>query len=102
MLIDISYVINSEAMKKLYKTMKGRPGENKEARDLAREWHSDSMCSWSKKLKTGANRFGQVSSKIAHRISASCECKTHLGREEIPSGVLAMNCKSVKDLSPVK
>jgi len=37
------YVINSEAMKKLYKTMKGRPDENSEPRDLGREWHSDSL-----------------------------------------------------------
>lgn len=29
-------------MKKLYKTMKNRPGSNGEPRDLAREWHSDS------------------------------------------------------------
>ncbi|KAI5922366.1 TfdA family taurine dioxygenase [Camillea tinctor] len=37
------YVINSEAMKKIYKTMKGRPDENSEPRDLGREWHSDSL-----------------------------------------------------------
>lgn len=37
-----SYVINSEAMKKLYKTMKGRPAENSEPKDVGREWHSDS------------------------------------------------------------
>ncbi len=37
-----SYVINSEAMKKLYKTMKGQPNESSEPRDLGREWHSDS------------------------------------------------------------
>jgi hypothetical protein len=37
-----SYVINSEAMKKLYKTMKGRPAEGSEPRDVGREWHSDS------------------------------------------------------------
>lgn len=43
MLTKFRYVINSEAMKKLYKTMKGRPGTTNEPRDLAREWHSDSM-----------------------------------------------------------
>ncbi|KAI0406729.1 TfdA family taurine dioxygenase [Xylaria palmicola] len=37
------YVINSEAMKKLYKTMKGRPRASDEPRDLSREWHSDSL-----------------------------------------------------------
>lgn len=37
------YVINSEAMKKLYKTMKGRPAEAIEPRDPGREWHSDSQ-----------------------------------------------------------
>ncbi|KAI0446033.1 TfdA family taurine dioxygenase [Xylaria telfairii] len=37
------YVINSEAMKKLYKTMKGRSRESNEPRDLSREWHSDSL-----------------------------------------------------------
>lgn len=37
-----SYVINSEAQKKLYKTMKNRPDQNSEPRDLGREWHSDS------------------------------------------------------------
>ncbi|KAK3052914.1 hypothetical protein LTR09_005978 [Extremus antarcticus] len=37
------YVINSEAMKKLYKTMKGQPNESSEPRDLGREWHSDSL-----------------------------------------------------------
>lgn len=36
-----SYVINSEAAKKLYKTMKGRPTANSEPKDLGREWHSD-------------------------------------------------------------
>ncbi|CAK7236599.1 hypothetical protein SBRCBS47491_009693 [Sporothrix bragantina] len=36
------YVINSEAQKKLYATMKNRPA-NTEARDLGREWHSDSL-----------------------------------------------------------
>jgi alpha-ketoglutarate-dependent taurine dioxygenase len=35
-----SYVINSEAQKKIYKTMGGRAVT--EPRDLAREWHSDS------------------------------------------------------------
>jgi len=35
-----SYVINSEAQKKIYKTMGGRAST--EPRDLAREWHSDS------------------------------------------------------------
>ncbi|KAG9230468.1 TfdA family taurine dioxygenase [Amylocarpus encephaloides] len=34
------YVINSEAAKKLYKTMPGRSA-NQEPRDLTREWHSD-------------------------------------------------------------
>ena len=29
-------------MKKLYKTMKDRPAEGSEPRDLGREWHSDS------------------------------------------------------------
>ncbi|KAH9907199.1 TfdA family taurine dioxygenase [Xylariomycetidae sp. FL2044] len=37
------YVINSEAMKKIYKTMVNRPGEGAEPRDLSREWHSDSL-----------------------------------------------------------
>ncbi|KAI1151421.1 TfdA family taurine dioxygenase [Nemania diffusa] len=37
------YVINSEAMKKLYKTMKRPPHESSEPRDLSREWHSDSL-----------------------------------------------------------
>ena len=41
--LNLSYVINSEAMKKLYKTMKGRPTEGSEPRDLGREWHSDSL-----------------------------------------------------------
>ncbi|KAK5725541.1 hypothetical protein LTR15_003729 [Elasticomyces elasticus] len=36
------YVINSEAQKKLYKTMKGRPAAATEPKDLGREWHSDS------------------------------------------------------------
>ena len=40
-----SYVINSEAAKKLYATMKNRPGSLNEPRDLGREWHSDSMFS---------------------------------------------------------
>ncbi len=38
----LSYVINSEAAKKLYATMKNRPGSTNEPRDLGREWHSDS------------------------------------------------------------
>lgn len=39
-----SYVINSEAQKKLYATMKKRPGNSPdEPRDLGREWHSDSL-----------------------------------------------------------
>lgn len=37
------YVINSEAAKKLYATMKNRPGTAGEPRDLGREWHSDSL-----------------------------------------------------------
>ncbi|KAL2447359.1 Alpha-ketoglutarate-dependent dioxygenase oryG [Exophiala dermatitidis] len=37
------YVINSEAMKKLYKTMKNRPDSLNEPRDLGREWHSDCL-----------------------------------------------------------
>ncbi|KAF3067349.1 putative alpha-ketoglutarate-dependent sulfonate dioxygenase [Daldinia childiae] len=37
------YVINSEAAKKLYATMKNRPGSASEPRDLGREWHSDSL-----------------------------------------------------------
>ncbi|KAH8885530.1 TfdA family taurine dioxygenase [Thozetella sp. PMI_491] len=37
------YVINSEAAKKLYATMKNRPGSTSEPRDLGREWHSDSL-----------------------------------------------------------
>ncbi|KAI0455641.1 TfdA family taurine dioxygenase [Xylaria acuta] len=37
------YVINSEAMKKLYKTMKAPSREPTEPRDLSREWHSDSL-----------------------------------------------------------
>ncbi|ETN44964.1 uncharacterized protein HMPREF1541_09839 [Cyphellophora europaea CBS 101466] len=37
------YVINSEAQKKLYATMKNRPGASAEPRDLGREWHSDSL-----------------------------------------------------------
>lgn len=40
-----SYVINSEAMKKLYATMKNRPNSLDEPKDLSREWHSD--CSFS-------------------------------------------------------
>ncbi|KAK3074513.1 hypothetical protein LTR53_002995 [Teratosphaeriaceae sp. CCFEE 6253] len=36
------YVINSEAQKKLYQTMKGRPPPT-EPKDLGREWHSDSQ-----------------------------------------------------------
>ncbi|KAI1365204.1 TfdA family taurine dioxygenase [Xylaria arbuscula] len=36
------YVINSEAMKKLYKTMKRPTNSLDEPRDLSREWHSDS------------------------------------------------------------
>lgn len=36
------YVINSEAMKKLYKTMKTPQRAVSEPRDLSREWHSDS------------------------------------------------------------
>lgn len=40
---DRSYVINSDAQKKMYATMKGRPNENSEPRDLGREWHSDSL-----------------------------------------------------------
>lgn len=39
----LSYVINSEAQKKLYATMKNRPGSASEPRDLSREWHSDSL-----------------------------------------------------------
>ncbi|KAI0017856.1 TfdA family taurine dioxygenase [Xylariomycetidae sp. FL0641] len=38
-----SYVINSEAMKKIYKTMKSSQSESTEPRDLSREWHSDSL-----------------------------------------------------------
>lgn len=39
-----SYVINSEAQKKLHATMKKRPGNSPdEPRDLGREWHSDSL-----------------------------------------------------------
>ncbi|KAJ9502911.1 hypothetical protein H2202_002034 [Exophiala xenobiotica] len=34
------YVINSEAMKKLYATMKNRPTSLDEPKDLSREWHS--------------------------------------------------------------
>lgn len=38
------YVINSDAQKKLYATMKGRPAPGSdEPRDLGREWHSDSL-----------------------------------------------------------
>ncbi|KAI0911495.1 TfdA family taurine dioxygenase [Ustulina deusta] len=37
------YVINSEAMKKLYKTMKRPSHALNEPRDLSREWHSDSL-----------------------------------------------------------
>ncbi|KAK3331516.1 TfdA family taurine dioxygenase [Apodospora peruviana] len=36
------YVINSEAQKKLYATMKDRPAAT-EPKDLGREWHSDSL-----------------------------------------------------------
>lgn len=40
----LRYVINSEAQKKLYATMKRRPGTcPDEPRDLGREWHSDSL-----------------------------------------------------------
>jgi hypothetical protein len=41
---SVSYVINSEAMKKLYKTMPGRQSQAAEPKDLGREWHSDSEC----------------------------------------------------------
>ncbi|KAJ9645498.1 hypothetical protein H2204_001078 [Knufia peltigerae] len=37
------YVINSEAMKKIYATMKDRPNAQSEPRDLGREWHSDCL-----------------------------------------------------------
>ncbi|KIW55328.1 hypothetical protein PV05_07617 [Exophiala xenobiotica] len=37
------YVINSEAMKKLYATMKNRPNSLDEPKDLSREWHSDCL-----------------------------------------------------------
>ncbi|KIW19032.1 hypothetical protein PV08_03322 [Exophiala spinifera] len=37
------YVINSEAMKKIYATMKNRPNSQSEPRDLGREWHSDCL-----------------------------------------------------------
>ena len=40
---DDSYVINSEAMKKLYATMKNRPNSASEPKDLSREWHSDCL-----------------------------------------------------------
>jgi hypothetical protein len=36
-----SYVINTEAMKKLYATMNNRPTATSEPKDLSREWHSD-------------------------------------------------------------
>lgn len=36
-------MINSEAQKKLYATMKGRSTEQSEPKDLSREWHSDSL-----------------------------------------------------------
>jgi len=42
LLTVISYVINSEAMKKLYKTMNKRQNASTEPKDLAMEWHSDS------------------------------------------------------------
>ena len=35
------YVINSEAAKKLYKTMPGRT--TNQPKDLSREWHSDGI-----------------------------------------------------------
>ena len=37
------YVINSEAQKKLYATMQSRMSTPTEPRDLAKEWHSDSL-----------------------------------------------------------
>ncbi|KAH8904807.1 TfdA family taurine dioxygenase [Coniochaeta sp. PMI_546] len=37
------YVINSEAAKKLYATMKNRPSVADEPKDLSKEWHSDSL-----------------------------------------------------------
>lgn len=46
-----SYVINSEAMKKIYKTMKDRPNDTNQPKDLGREWHSDSEPKQSKDLR---------------------------------------------------
>lgn len=41
LLTQPSYVINSEAAKKLYATMKNRPSAANEPKDLSKEWHSD-------------------------------------------------------------
>jgi hypothetical protein len=40
--MNIRYVINSEAMKKMYKTMKRRAEALSEPPYLTQEWHSDS------------------------------------------------------------
>jgi hypothetical protein len=42
LLTRLSYVINSEAAKALYKTMPGRT--TNQPKDLSREWHSDGEC----------------------------------------------------------
>lgn len=52
-------MINSEAMKKIYKTMKNRPNDTTQPKDLGREWHSDSQ--------SGILGRKSVRSLISHR-----------------------------------
>ena len=85
------YVINSEAMKKLYKTMKRPSNTLDEPRDLSREWHSDSKLPFSP-LQIQEFLMRQVATRLAHRISVSYVCKIHRHPAAIPFGAQATNC----------
>jgi hypothetical protein len=90
-----SYVINSEAMKKLYATMKNRPTSLDEPKDLSREWHSD--CSLLTSLYPCLIiqlTLLQAFSKNVPRTSVSCGCKTPLLPVVTRSGFPDMNCTS--------
>ena len=93
LLMVFSYVINSEAMKKIYKTMKNRPNDTNQPKDLGREWHSDSECLL--EYEPTLNDLltpKQASSKTAPQISPSSACKTPHPPGVIPSGAPAMSC----------
>lgn len=85
----LSYVINSEAAKKLYKTMAGK--DSQQPKDLGREWHSDGQSRLIQDCYNYSQR--QLHLKFALQTSVVFSWKRHQHMVEILFGALATKCK---------